>query len=174
MTIRIRWMIRGDLSEVSEIDAASFEFPWSLQDFVTALRQRNVVGMVSEDAAGVVGYMVYELHANRIELVNFAVGQKFRRQGIGQAMIERLKEKLQHSRRERIVTCVRERNLAAQQFFRACGFRCVELVRNCYEQTHEDGLRFVFPGDREKRERLVRNRITENYKETNYGTHSGY
>ena len=46
--VHIRWMIRRDMSEVLEIEKSSFEFPWSEEDFIRCLRQRNCIGMVAE------------------------------------------------------------------------------------------------------------------------------
>ena len=52
--------------------------------------------------------------------------------------IEKLTGKLSHQRRSRILLEVRETNLAAQLFFRKCGFRAVSVLRDFYEDTTED------------------------------------
>jgi len=44
--VHIRWMIRRDMPEVLDIESGSFEFPWSEEDFIRCLRQRNCIGMV--------------------------------------------------------------------------------------------------------------------------------
>ena len=59
--VHIRWMIRRDMAEVLAIEADSFEYPWSEDDFIRCLRQRNVIGMVAELDDRIVGFMVYEL-----------------------------------------------------------------------------------------------------------------
>ena len=46
--VHIRWMIRRDMPEVLSIENESFEFPWSEEDFIRCLRQRNCIGMVAE------------------------------------------------------------------------------------------------------------------------------
>ncbi len=61
----VRWMIRRDMSDVLAIESESFEFPWSEEEFVRCLRQRNCIGMVAELDDRIVGYMIYELHKNR-------------------------------------------------------------------------------------------------------------
>ena len=73
--IHIRWMIRRDMAEVLAIEAESFEFPWSEEDFIRCLRQRNCIGMVAELDDHVVGFMIYELHKNRLHVLNFAVAE---------------------------------------------------------------------------------------------------
>ena len=60
-SVHIRWLIRRDMDAVLEIESASFEFPWTEDEFINCLRQRDCIGMVAEYAEQVVGFMVYEL-----------------------------------------------------------------------------------------------------------------
>ena len=136
--VHIRWMIRRDMPEVLAIEASSFEFPWVEEDFIRCLRQRNCIGMVAEHDDQVVGFMIYELNKNRIQVLNFAVAPEFRRRGVGTQMVAKLIGKLSVQRRTRIVLEVRETNLAAQLFFRTIGFRAISVLRNFYEDTPED------------------------------------
>ena len=136
--VHIRWMIRRDMPEVLSIEASSFEFPWLEEDFIRCLRQRNCIGMVAEHDDQVVGFMIYELNKNRIQVLNFAVSPEFRRRGVGTQMVAKLIGKLSTQRRTRIALEVRETNLDAQLFFRTVGFRAVSVLRNFYEDTPED------------------------------------
>ncbi len=138
LRVHMRWMIRRDLPEVLQIEQASFEFPWTEEEFYRCLRQRNCIGMVAECDNQVVGYMVYELCKTRIHLLNFAVAPHYRRRGVGTQMIQKLIGKLSAQGRTRIVLEVRETNLPAQLFFRACQFRAVAVLRNYYTDTPED------------------------------------
>jgi [ribosomal protein S18]-alanine N-acetyltransferase len=136
--VHIRWMIRRDMAEVLEIERKSFEFPWSEEDFIRCLRQRNCIGMVAEIDDQVVGFMIYELHKTRLHILNFAVHPDQRRRHAGAQMVEKLIGKLSSQRRNRILLEVRETNLAAQVFFRSAGFRAVSVLREFYEDTPED------------------------------------
>jgi ribosomal-protein-alanine N-acetyltransferase len=142
--LHIRWMIRRDMAEVLEIESESFEFPWSEEEFIRCLRQRNCIGMVADCDDKVVGFMVYELHKTRLHILNFAVSQAWRRQGIGRKMAGKLVGKLSAQRRTRIVLEVRETNLDAQIFFRSQGFRAVNVLRDFYEDTTEDAYLMQF------------------------------
>jgi ribosomal-protein-alanine N-acetyltransferase len=144
----IRWMIRRDMADVLEIETSCFEFAWTEEDFVRCLRQRNCIGMVSEFNDRVVGFMVYELHKNRLHVLNFAVHPDFQRQGVGNHMVEKLTSKLSYQRRSRIILEVRETNLTAQLFFRDLGFRAISVLRDFYEDTVEDAylMHFVYAG----------------------------
>ena len=145
MTYHIRWQIRRDLPQVCEIESLCFpDHPWQEEDFIRCLRQRNCIGMVIEKDDVVIGYMIYELHKNRLHVLNFAVHPDHRRAGAGRAMIEKLQSKLSPDRRTRINLEVRETNLAAQLFFKAMGFRATSVLRDYYEDTDEDAYLFVY------------------------------
>ena len=159
--VHIRWMIRRDMPEVLDIEGQSFEFPWSEEDFIRCLRQRNCIGMVAEFEEQVVGFMIYELHKTRLHVLNFAVNPSFRRRAVGQAMMGKLVSKLSHQRRNRILLEVRETNLAAQLFFRNIGFRAVSVLRDFYDDTTEDAylMQYTYqPAEAE--EAMPANRIT--------------
>ncbi len=144
LRVHIRWMIRRDMSEVLDIEHESFEFPWSEDDFIRCLRQRNCIGMVAEHDDHVAGFMIYELHKTRLHILNFAVANRYRRRGVGQQMTSKLIGKLSSQRRTRIMLEVRETNLAAQLFFRRSGFRAVSVLRDFYEDTTEDAYMMQF------------------------------
>jgi len=138
ISVHIRWMIRRDMPEVLDIENSSFEFPWSEEDFIRCLRQRNCIGMVAEYDERVVGFMIYELHKNRLHILNFAVRPEFRRRGVATAMVNKLIGKLSQQRRNRILLEIRETNLDAQLFFRDSGFRAISVLRDFYDDTTED------------------------------------
>lgn len=159
--VHIRWMIRRDMPEVLAIENHSFEFPWSEEDFIRCLRQRNCIGMVAEFEERVVGFMIYELHKTRLHILNFAVRPDYRRRSVGAAMISKLIGKLSLQRRTKILLEVRETNLAAQLFFRRAGFRAVNVLRDFYDDTTEDAYLMQYcyqPSEQEVG--LTTNRIT--------------
>ena len=142
--VHIRWMIRRDMPSVLAIEQQSFEFPWTEEEFIRCLRQRDCIGMVAERNEEVAGFMIYELHKTRIHILSFAVNPNIRRQSVGSAMIEKLVSKLAYQRRNRIVLEVRETNLAAQLFFRQLGFRATGVLKSFYEDTPEDAFLMQF------------------------------
>lgn len=157
--VHIRWMIRRDMPEVLEIENASFEFPWSEDDFIRCLRQRNCIGMVAEHNDQVVGFMIYELHKNQLHILNFAVAENQRRRNVGGQMAEKLIGKLSNQRRNRILLEVRETNLDAQLFFRKMGFRAVTVLRDFYDDTTEDAYLMQYKYQAENADASTVNRI---------------
>ena len=147
--IHIRWMIRRDMPDVMGIELASFEYSWTEDDFLRCLRQRNCIGMVAEQGERVVGFMIYELHKQKLHILNFAVHPQYRRLGVGVQMVNKLISKLSSHRRTRITLEVRETNLAAQLFFRSQGFKAVRVLRKYYEDSGEDAflMQYRLPDD---------------------------
>ncbi len=136
--VHIRWMIRRDMPEVLAIEHASSDYPWCEEEFLRVLRQRNCIGMVAEFGERVVGFMIYELHKSKLQVLNFAVAPEFRRQGVGHQMVAKLVGKLSSHRRTKIVLLCRETSLPAQLFFRVQGFLATEVLREYFEDTGED------------------------------------
>jgi len=134
----IRRLTRSDMVDVLRIESASFDNPWIEDDFQNVLLQSNCIGMVAELAGRVVGFMIYELHKGNLEILDFAVDPRYRRQGVGRQMVDRLKAKLSQQGQNELRLLVRERNLVAQLFFRSQGFLAVEVLSNEYDETDED------------------------------------
>ena len=138
----VRWMIRGDLPEVIDIENKSFDFPWNEDDLLNVLNKEIARGVVVENPKNweeILGFMIYNLHKNRLYILNLGVHPEYRRKGIGTAMVDVVKRKLLFQRRTRILLEVGERNLEAQLFFKSQGFRATSVLRNFYDDTNEDG-----------------------------------
>jgi ribosomal-protein-alanine N-acetyltransferase len=144
ISIQVRWMIRRDLPEVLAIEHESFEFKWTEEDFLGCLRQRNCIGMVAEHDGRIVGFMIYELHKAKLQILNFAVARHCRRRGVGGQMVEKLVDKLSQQRRNEIALEVRETNVPAQHFFHSQGFRAVRVLRDHYADSSEDAYVMQF------------------------------
>jgi [ribosomal protein S18]-alanine N-acetyltransferase len=141
---QIRWLIRRDMPEVMEIENRSYEFPWTEEEFLTCLRQRNCIGTVYESGSLILGFMIYELYARTLRVLNLAVAPEVRGTGVGAAMIQRLIDKLDQQKRTFIEMEIRERNLKAQLFASRSGFRAVRTLRRHYEETNEDAILFRY------------------------------
>lgn len=142
--IQIRWMIRRDMPEILAIERECFEYPWTEEDFLMTLRQRNVIGMVADDGSKIHGYVIYELLKGQLHVLNFAVAPWLRREGLGTRMVQKLKYKLSQQRRTQLILEIRETNLDAQRFFRSQGFLAYSVLRGHYTDTDEDAFAFCF------------------------------
>jgi len=147
--IHIRWMIRRDMAEVLQTEQESFTVPWTEEDFLHCLRQRNCIGMVAELGDRVIGHVIYELHRNRLHILNLAIHPAQRRQDVGTQVMTKLIGKLSSHRRARITLEVRETNLIAQLFLKSLRFVATKVVKTYYEDTNEDAyfMEYRLPGE---------------------------
>ena len=127
-----RWLIRRDMDRVLMIDRQSFASPWSEEDFLVALKQRDTIGMVvqeqNETLDGIVGFAVYKLKKHSFEMIRFAVEPWTRREGAGRFIIDRMIQKLSGTNRNEITAEVEERNLTCQLFLQEMGFKAVDSI----------------------------------------------
>ena len=141
--IHIRWLINRDMPAVLEIERQSFEFAWTAEDFRRARLRNGCVCMVALVDGQIAGYFVFEHHPTRFHIIAFAVAKQYRRRGVGRAMVENLAGRMKVGRREKVMLEVRETNLSAQKFFRACGFVATCIIRGMYEDSDEEAYQMV-------------------------------
>lgn len=147
---RTRWMVQDDLEEVCRIEADAFAHPWGPKEFERALAPRDTIGRVAVDEdQEIVGFSVYILGDGRLDLVNVAVAEHARRQGVGRLLIQDLIDRLRDDR-PRLYAGVWERNLQAQLWLRACGLRAVAIVKGHYgSKVKDDAILFTRTRDGE-------------------------
>lgn len=136
----IRWMTRMDMPEVLAIDQKR-PHPWTEDDFIQCLRQKQCIDLVAEVGETVVGFAVYELHRTRLSILRLAAHPNHK--GAGQDMLAKLKGKLSDQRTS-IDVVVRESDLPAQLFYKAHGYRAIETLREEFLDTNEDGYLMQF------------------------------
>jgi [ribosomal protein S18]-alanine N-acetyltransferase len=135
----IRWMIRRDMPEVLSIEQRAKPNPWSEDEFVSHLRQRNCIGMVVEAGDKVVGFMVYELRKHKLHLLRMGVDPGYTgKDTVGKQIIEKLVSKLSPHQRTRLTVEVNETDVAQQQFLRSCGFEAVRILKHHFPDTGDD------------------------------------
>jgi ribosomal-protein-alanine N-acetyltransferase len=164
-TCQLRWLIRRDLPVVLGIERTCFPYPWSEENFLYCLSRKNCIGFVAERHERIVGFMIIELHRDRLQLLNFAVAWDERRQGIGEQMVRRLIDKIDgHTSRRQIVADVCESNLGGQLFFKQMGFKAIGVLHSHYSDPEEDAYRMRYTISH-RDEFTPKSRITELLKE---------
>lgn len=139
LKVHVRWQLRRDMPAVLKIEAASHEHPMREDEVLEILRRRNCIGMAAECDGLVVAHMIYELHRDRVHVLDFAVDPEFRRRGVGEQMMDKLKFKLRHDRRRKLTLTVRETYLGGLLFLKKMGFKAVGVRRGEFEDSGEDG-----------------------------------
>lgn len=140
---RIEWYERRHLREIVRIENASFDHPWTIDEFEKTLLGGNTRAFIASIDNQVVGYAVFANHKKHIFLDSVAVDPDFRRCGIGSQLIGKVVSKLSSDRRTALFSCVRETNLRAQLFLSGCGLQATQINRKFFD-TGEDGYWFEF------------------------------
>lgn len=141
--VRIDWLTNQDLSGIVKLEYESYSNPRTLDRLVRDLRSGDA-GYVASCACGcgsLLGYMTYCIHKHFYEITGLAVQRQIRRQGVGAALVDRLKASLGKHGRMRLRADVHETNIGAQLFLRSCGFRAAIIVQD--REIEGDMYRFV-------------------------------
>ena len=124
----MRFLHNHDLSSILEIEEQNFEHPWVREDFISILRKRETTMMVSEIDNKIMGYMIYELYKNHINLIRLVVPPECRRHGIGSALVNKIISKLSTCRRNHIELEIDDDNLAVHLFLKSLGFHATNIL----------------------------------------------
>jgi [ribosomal protein S18]-alanine N-acetyltransferase len=140
-----RSIIRGDLPALIEIERTNALSPWTEAEFrAWFLGPRKSIGIICMTGHIAVGFVVYEIGDDQIEIQNMAVRPAYRRRAVASQMLARLGGKLTEFAKPRLVTSVRDSNLPMHLFLRSRGFRATEVCHGHCENTGEDGYRFEY------------------------------
>jgi ribosomal-protein-alanine N-acetyltransferase len=146
LEIHIRAMWPSDMEQVLLIERASFTAAaaWDAEFFLPCFMPgKLLMGFVAEAAGRLVGYAVqWDGEIDALELESIAVLPEFRRRKIGSRFLEHMLERAREMKIKRLRTLIRERNLAAQMFFRASGWRWTKTEKLPWNGLDEDGYRF--------------------------------
>ncbi len=142
MAITIDLMCMEDLEAVLEIEHISFATPWSRDSFVYELleNQRAVYLVARNEMNRVVGYIGMWVVFDEGHITNLATHPVFRRQGIGQALLDKLTE-VSRTRGVKYLTLeVRRSNGSAQELYQKTGFVHMGVRRRYYLDNNEDAF----------------------------------
>src|SRR6185295_10077896 len=85
--LKIRALGYGDLPDVIAIERRSFPAPWSLAMFVLELSKPSSICVGALDDGELIGYLICSRYHTVWHLMNVAVHEDHRRQGIATALI---------------------------------------------------------------------------------------
>lgn len=135
-----RPMRSSDLGDIIEIERASFTFPWSKSFFLQELRVASARSLLAVLDGKPVGYIIYWVVSDEIDIHNLAVHPDFRRQGIGKALLEGVMDQARRQDLARVTLEVRKSNDAAQKLYQSMGFAAIGLRRGYYSDDGEDAV----------------------------------
>jgi ribosomal-protein-alanine N-acetyltransferase len=133
-------MTPGDLDEVMAIERAAFRYPWSSRFFLEELQVPCARSFLAEINGKIVGYVLFWLLPEEVDIHNIAVHSDFRRHGIGQALLHRVLEQARDRNSSRVTLEVRVSNTVAQRLYQSVGFDARGVRKGYYSDDGEDAL----------------------------------
>jgi len=146
MTFVIEPIRQEDLPGVLAIEVTSFSIPWTREMFENELARKDLSQMLVARLTGIgnppplAGYICHWVVGEELHVNNLAVDRRWRRRGIGGALLQAALEQ----GRLRGARCafleVRASNVAAQTLYLRHGFESAGIRRSYYDRPPEDAL----------------------------------
>ncbi len=135
----IRPLTYADLPQVIAIERRAFPTPWSLAMFVLELSKPTGICLAAVENGQVAGYVVCSRYDTVWHVMNIAVDDRLRRQGIARRLLETLFADAD-APGEQYTLEVRVSNDAAIKMYERFGFRSAGVRRGYYHDNREDAL----------------------------------
>ncbi len=136
----IRTMQPEDVKAIAELERVCFSDPWSENSIASELENRLSCWLVAEEQGRVVGYVGSQSVLDGADMMNLAVAPEFRRQGIGEALVNALVAHLQQKGIIALLLEVRASNAPAIALYQSLGFIQVGCRPRYYRNPREDAL----------------------------------
>lgn len=128
------------VAAVVEMERQCFSDPWSEKSVASELDNPLSLWLIAEADGVVAGYVGSQTVLDSADMMNLAVSQDFRRQGIGEQLVNSLTEALAEKGVKTLLLEVRISNEPAKQLYQKLGFEIVGKRPRYYEKPREDAL----------------------------------
>ena len=130
-----------DLNDIELIERASYPTPWSRSMFIGEISKPSSLcyGAFDPETDELVGYMIISRYVDAWHVMNIAVDDRLRRQGIARRLLETLFAEAD-APGEQYTLEVRVSNDAAIKMYEGFGFRSAGVRRGYYHDNREDAL----------------------------------
>ena len=136
----IRKMNLGDVSAIAELEKQCFSDPWSENSIASEVNNPLSYWLVAEVNGAVAGYVGSQTVLDASDMMNLAVSPDYRRQGVGQALVNALVKHLQENKVIALLLEVRVSNAPAIALYKSLGFKQVGRRPKYYHNPREDAL----------------------------------
>lgn len=137
--LELRRLAYADLPQVIAIERRAFTTPWSLAMFVLELSKATGVCLAALRGERLVGYLVCSRYDTVWHVMNVAVDDRLRRDGIATVLIEDLFATLDQPGAQYTLE-VRTSNTPAIELYERFGFRPAGRRRGYYHDNREDAV----------------------------------
>jgi ribosomal-protein-alanine N-acetyltransferase len=137
--LEIRRLSYADLPQVIAIERRAFPTPWSLAMFVLELSKPSGICLAALREGRIVGYLICSRYDTVWHVMNVAVDDRLRREGIASTLLAHLFERADLPG-EQYTLEVRPSNMPAISLYERFGFRSAGLRRAYYHDNKEDAV----------------------------------
>jgi ribosomal-protein-alanine N-acetyltransferase len=130
-----RTMVHEDLSQVSDIERRSYDFPWSHGVFRDCLLA-GYTCIVVERADTITGYGILSVAAGEAHVLNLCVDPEYRRLGYGDRLLDEMLRRAKAASVKEVFLEVRPSNVNALSLYRKKGFRQIAHRRAYYQARY--------------------------------------
>lgn len=129
-----------DINEVMAIERTAYRYPWSERFFLQEIGVQCARSVLAEVNGKIVGYVLYWLLPDEVDIHNIAVHREFRRMGIGSRLLDHAIRAARARASVRVTLEVRKSNSVAQKLYLSQGFTVTGERRGYYSDDGEDAL----------------------------------
>jgi ribosomal-protein-alanine N-acetyltransferase len=136
-------MVEEDLSSVCEIENLSYPNPWHKSTFIGEIHNNPIsVPMVFVQKAKkeIIGYIIFWLLEDEVQINNIAVHPDYRRMGIAEKVFHCVLDQIQKDGAKFVSLEVRPSNFVARSLYNKLGFRVLGVRQNYYRNPPENAL----------------------------------
>ena len=134
----IQDMTSAHVASIARLEKLCFSDPWSEKSIATELDCRLSCWLVALEEETVLGYVGSQTVIDESDMMNLAVHPDYRRQGIGEALVDALAERLRSKGSKTLTLEVRDSNAPAIALYEKLGFASVGRRPNYYRNPKED------------------------------------
>ncbi len=138
--MEIRKMTAREVSQVAELEKLCFTLPWSEKSVAGELENPLALWLVAMEGDSLAGYVGSQTVMDETDMMNLAVAPQFRRQGVGEALVNALVASLKERGSRCLTLEVRDSNDAARALYAKLGFVEIGRRRGYYRDPREDAL----------------------------------
>ena len=138
--IRYEKMTADHVFQIAELEKRCFSDPWSERSIAYELTNPLSYWLVALDGDTVAGYIGSQSVMGESDMMNVAVSPDYRRQGIGEGLVNALSAALVEQGNTRLTLEVRLTNAPAIALYEKLGFVQVGCRPNYYHNPKEDAL----------------------------------
>lgn len=131
--IIVRRALPSDVYSIASAENAYIDCPWNEAQIAREISAPDTVFLTAETGSVFCGYVSGVVAADECEMSNIAVEEKFRRCGVGRALMDAFLSALEVRGVKSVYLLVRDGNSAAISLYEKCGFEFVGLRKGYYK-----------------------------------------